>query len=234
MVVYELHDEDNMSQIAADIFAAQILRKPNSVLGFATGSSPLGLYKRLIEKHESGLLDFSKITTFNLDEYCGVERSNTQSYYRFMMENLFSHLNLGPENIHLPDGMSTDLEAECVEYERCIDESGGIDLQILGIGNNGHIGFNEPNSVFVDCTHVEQLKEDTREANKRFFSDISQVPHSAISMGIGTIMRARKIVLLGSKGKADIMQRMLTGPIDPMCPASILRLHRDVTIAYMA
>lgn len=233
MVVYEVHNVEKMSEMAADIFSAQILAKPDSVLGFATGSTPLGLYQRLIEKHTSGLLDFSRVTTFNLDEYCGLERDNEQSYYSFMMKNLFSHLNLRPENIHLPNGMAPNLDEECVAYERKINEAGGVDLQILGIGNNGHIGFNEPNDVFMNITHVETLKESTREANKRFFNDISEVPASAISMGIGTIMRARKIVLLGSPGKEDIMRRMLDGPIDPGCPASILKLHADVTIAYV-
>lgn len=234
MVVYEVHSDEKSSQIAADIFSAQILTKPQSVLGFATGSSPLRLYRLLREKHEAGLLDFSQITTFNLDEYCGLERSHEQSYYRFMMENLFSHLNLKKENIHLPDGMAADLEGECVQYERRIREAGGIDLQILGIGNNGHIGFNEPQEVFCDNTHVETLKESTREANKRFFEeDVNKVPRSAITMGIGTIMRARKIVLLGSPGKKDIIRRMLDGPIDPQCPASVIRLHPDVTVAYV-
>jgi glucosamine-6-phosphate isomerase len=234
MVVYKVHDEEMLGQIAADIFSAQILSRPDSVLGFATGSTPLGLYAKLVEKNKAGLIDFSRITTFNLDEYCGLPRENPQSYYSFMHDHLFSHINVQKENVHLPDGMAADVSAECERYESKIDAAGGIDLQILGIGANGHIGFNEPGAVFYDRTHCEELKESTREANKRFFNSIDEVPTHAISMGVGTIMRARKIVLLGSRGKKDIIEKMLYGDIDPQVPASIVRFHPDVTVAYIA
>lgn len=233
MIVYEANNSERVSEIAAGVFAAQILEKPNAVLGFATGSTPLGLYEKLVEKHRDGILDFSSITTFNLDEYCGLDGAHAQSYRRFMLDNLFSHLNLKAENIHLPNGMAEDLERECTKYEERIEQAGGIDLQVLGIGHNGHIGFNEPQDIFPNSTHVEALKESTREANKRFFDDISEVPRSAISMGVGTIMRTRKIILLGMDGKQEIIRRMLEGPIDPQCPASILRFHPNVIVAYV-
>lgn len=234
MIIHKLHDEKIMNRMAADMFCAQIIAKPTSIIGFATGSTPIGLYNELIQRYNEKSIDFSTITSFNLDEYCGLSRKHEQSYYSFMMDNLFSKVNIKSENIHLPKGMATDIDAECEEYEQEINRSGGIDFQILGIGLNGHIGFNEPNNMFSNKTHKEHLTDSTREANKRFFNNnIDQVPIEAITMGIGTIMRARQIILLGAKGKQTIIERMISDSINPQCPASILHVHSQVTVLYL-
>ncbi|MBQ8804694.1 MAG: glucosamine-6-phosphate deaminase [Tyzzerella sp.] len=222
---------EEMSRVAANILAAQITLKPNSVLGLATGSSPVGMYKELIKKYEAGDIDFSDISTVNLDEYKGLTRDNDQSYYYFMNDNLFDHVNIDKARTNVPNGMAEDPEAECVRYESLIKELGGVDLQLLGIGRNGHIGFNEPSDSFDKATHLSDLEESTIEANKRFFASIDDVPRQAFSMGIGTIMSAKKIVVVASGAdKADAVKKAFTGPVTPQVPGSILQFHPDVTV----
>lgn len=231
MTIHIYKDVDTQSQAAAGLFAAQILQKPDCVLGFATGSTPLGTYAALIDLYKRGIADFSTVRTFNLDEYVGMSRTHEQSYYRFMVENLFDQVNIPKDNYRLPDGMAKDLNAECAGYERAIDDAGGIDLLLLGIGLNSHIGFNEPEARFSDGTHVVDLTESTIEANKRFFATASEVPRQAISMGIGSIMRARAIALvINGAAKADITKQALQGPVVPDVPGSILRFHPNVTV----
>ena len=231
MRIIKTKNYEEMSVKAASILAAQVTLKPNSVLGLATGSTPIGTYNGLVERYQRGELDFSEIATVNLDEYKGLERENDQSYYYFMNQHLFSRVNIKKENTHLPDGMVKDSEAECKEYEALIDSLGGIDIQLLGIGHNGHIGFNEPAPTFEMETHCVALAEKTIEANKRFFASADDVPKLAYTMGIGTIMKAKKILLLASgEEKAEILAKAFAGPIDPQVPASILQIHPDVTI----
>jgi len=221
---------DSMSAEVAKLLYAQITRKPTSVLGLATGSTPLGVYKLLVEYHARGT-DFSRLTTFNLDEYVGLAPDHPQSYNYYMKENLFSKVNLKPENTHVPNGLAPDLEAECQRYEELIKKAGGIDLQILGIGTNGHIGFNEPGTDFGAITHVVDLAESTIRDNSRFFASIDEVPTRAISMGIKTIMQAKEIVLMASGGsKADAVYAAVHGPVTPDVPASVLQLHPSVTL----
>ena len=233
MKVYKVKHHEILNEMAADIFSAQILQKPASVLGLATGSTPLGLYEKLVQRYQQGTVDFRHVTTFNLDEYCDLPQDHPQSYFTFMQQNLFSKINLPAENINIPNGMAASIPAECQRYENSISQSGGIDLQLLGIGDNGHIGFNEPNAVFVNQTHQEKLKERTRQANQRFFASIGDVPQYAVSMGVGTIMRAQKILLLGFESKQEIIEKAIRGEIDPQLPASILKAHADVTIIYV-
>lgn len=222
---------DEMSKVAGNIIAAQITLKPNSVLGFATGSSPVGTYAELVKKNKNGDIDFSQITTVNLDEYKGLPKEHEQSYIRFMNENLFDHVNIDKANTYLPNGMAEDSDAECERYENLIQSLGGIDLQLLGMGHNGHIGFNEPSDHFEKTVNCVTLTERTIEANKRFFASADDVPRQAYSMGIGTIMSAKKIVVVVSgEDKAEAMKACLTGPITPAAPGSILQLHPDVTI----
>lgn len=224
-------DYDEMSKRAANIVAGQIFVKPNSVLGLATGSTPLMMYRELIQAQKREGLDFSEITTFNLDEYIGLSPDNENSYHYYMHSNFFDHINIRKENIFIPDGMASDIEKECREYEEKIRRKGGIDLQVLGIGNNGHIGFNEPDIKFEARTHKVKLDEETIHANARFFEDINDVPRYAISMGIKTIMHARKILLLASgAGKAEALGKALYGGITPEVPASILQLHPDTIV----
>ncbi len=225
-------DSEEMGRAAADIFSQQIAAKPACVLGLATGSTPLPLYAELVKRSRAGKADFSQVRTVNLDEYVGLGPNHPQSYRFFMQQNLFDHIPVKPENTSLPDGLSTDLTAECRCYDARIAAWGGIDLQLLGIGHNGHIGFNEPGTVFTLKTHAVRIAERTRMANARFFGDDpNQVPSRAITMGIGNIMSARKIVLLVSgESKAKIVQRAFFEDVTPEVPASVLQLHQDVTI----
>ena len=223
-------DYDEMSKIGAQIMASQILFKPNAVLGFATGSTPVGMYKELINLHKQGILDFSQVTTYNLDEYYPIKRGNDQSYFYFMHDNLFNHINLKSNNIHVPNGEAADIQQECDSYEQRLRAS-GIDMQLLGIGNNGHIAFNEPSDAFDDTTHVVSLTESTIEANARFFNDASEVPKQAVSMGIGSIMTAKRILFLATgENKAEAVKQMFYGPITSQMPASALRMHRKVDV----
>jgi len=222
-------DYDGLSATAADIIAGQIAAKPDSVLGLATGSTPIGTYRALVEKHKAGL-DFSRITSFNLDEYFPIKQSNDQSYMYFMRENLFAHVNINPANINIPSGEVADAKAECAAYEAKIAVK-GLDLQLLGVGNNGHIGFNEPCDFFPKTTHHTALAQSTIDANARFFESTDDVPKHALTMGIGTIFQAKRILMVASgAGKADIMQKLFFGPITPQVPGSILQLHPDVTL----
>lgn len=218
---------EEMSKKAAEFVSAQIMLKPDCVLGLPTGSTPIGMYARLAEME----LDFSKVTTFNLDEYYPIAKSNEQSYHYFMNENLYSKVNLMPENIHIPNGETQNPEKECADYERAIAASGGLDLQVLGIGQNGHIGFNEPGDMLNSFTHVTRLTQNTIEANARFFSSADEVPKQALTMGVATIMRARRILLLASgANKARVVKALQGSMIDPEIPATILAAHNDVTV----
>lgn len=231
MLVEVFDDYDRMSDRAAEIVAEQIKRKPNSVIGFATGSTPLGLYRRLIEAHETSGLDFSKITTFNLDEYVGLPPEHDQSYHHYMWTNLFNHVNVNPSYVHIPHGMADDIDHFCRWYEKQIQEAGGIDLQILGIGANGHLAFNEPGSSLGSRTRIKTLTEKTVRDNARFFDDPDEVPEYAITMGIGTIMEAKKLLLVASgERKANAIKDTLEGPVTAMCPATIVQLHRHAHV----
>ena len=231
MRIYKAKDYEEMSRKAAGIVSAPIIMKPHCVLGLATGSTPLGLYKQLIEWYRNGDLDFSGVRTVNLDEYKGISRENNQSYYYFMHQNLFDHVNIPIENTHLPNGMEPDSEKECRRYEELIQSMGSVDLQLLGIGHNGHIGFNEPADAFDKLVHCVNLTQSTIEANKRFFASAEEVPKQAYTMGIQTIMRSKKILIIANgEGKADIVRDAFFGPITPRVPASVLQLHNDVTL----
>ena len=231
MRIYEAKDYNEMSRKAANIISAQIIMKPDAVLGLATGSTPVGTYKQLIDWYNKGDLDFSEIRSVNLDEYKGLSSDNDQSYAYFMRTNLFNHVNIKKENTNIPNGLETDIEYECNRYNSIIRSLGGIDLQLLGIGNNGHIGFNEPGEAFEKETHCVKLTENTIQANARFFESIDDVPKYAYSTGIKNIMQARKVLLIVSgEGKAEILDKVLYGPVTPQVPASILQLHNDLTV----
>ncbi len=231
MRIIKAKDYDDLSRKAANIISAQVLLKPDCVLGLATGSTPIGTYKQLIEWYEKGDLDFSAAKSVNLDEYRGLTKDNDQSYYYFMYNNLFKHININMENTNVPDGTEPDSEKECSRYENVIEAYGGVDLQLLGLGHNGHIGFNEPDKDFPRTTHCVDLTQSTIEANKRFFASVDDVPKQAYTMGIGTIMKARKILLVVSGAdKAQILHDVLCGPVTPEVPASILQLHSDVIV----
>lgn len=224
-------DYNEMSKKAANIVASQLILNPDSVLGFATGSTPLGMYRYLVKSFQNGHIDFDKAKTFNLDEYYGLGKEDSQSYYYYMYENLFKHINLNSSQINIPNGMAEDIHKECFEYEKSIYKCGGIDLQVLGIGRNGHIGFNEPDIKFEATTHMVILDEQTIKDNSRFFSSIEEVPTKAISMGIKTIMHARKIILLANGiEKAEAIYSAVCGKITPGLPASVLQLHPDVVL----
>lgn len=222
---------EEMSREAATLIADRIHRKPNLVLGLATGSTPLGLYKELIRMHKEEGLSFAKVTTFNLDEYIGLPRTHNQSYYYFMWENLFKHIDIDRRYIYVPNGMATDIEGHCDWYENEIKRLGGIDLQVLGIGANGHIAFNEPGSSLGSRTRIKTLTEQTVKDNARFFKTIAEVPKTAITMGIGTIMEAREVVLLAnSTSKARAIKEAVEGPVTGMVPASIIQMHRKAYV----
>ena len=218
-----------VGQAAATLIAAQILRKPGSILGLATGSSPIPTYQALIDMHRAGVLDFSRVISFNLDEYVGLAPDHVCSYHRFMQENLFSHVNIRPENVHIPDGNAPDLAAAARAYDEAILAARGIDLQLLGIGRNGHIGFNEPGEHFVYGCHQVRLSASTIGANQRFFASAEDVPRSAVSLGIGSIMQARQVLLIATgEDKAEAVRRALLEDVSPLWQASILRTHPDV------
>ncbi len=231
MKIYKAKDYKDMSRKAANIISAQVIMKPNCVLGLATGSTPIGTYDQLVEWYNKGDLDFSEVTTVNLDEYKGLPRTNDQSYYYFMHQHLFDRVNIDPERTNVPNGMEPDAEKECGRYEELIRSLGGVDLQLLGLGHNGHIGFNEPGEAFEKETHCVDLTESTIEANKRFFASADDVPKQAYTMGIKTIMQAKKIlIVVNGENKADIVESAFFGPVTPEVPASILQLHNDVTL----
>jgi len=220
-----------MSRTAANIIAEEITKNPGAVLGLATGSTPVGTYEELIVKHKKEGLDFSNVITFNLDEYHGLDAKHPQSYNYFMYEKFFRHININYENVHFPNGTPSNIEEECRRYDALLEVHGGIDLQLLGIGMNGHIGFNEPGNTLQINTHLVNLTKETIKANSRFFASEAEVPNRAITMGIGGILKAKKILLLVSgKGKAEIVSDMLDGRLSTHKPASVLQIHKDVTI----
>ena len=231
MRIYRAKDYDEMSRKAANIIAAQMTLKPDSVLGLATGSTPIGTYRELIARYNQGDIDFSRIKTANLDEYRGLPRENDQSYYYFMYENLFRHVNIDMANTNIPNGMEPDSDTECARYEKVIESLGGVDLQLLGLGHNGHIGFNEPADHFARMTNCVNLQASTIEANKRFFESADQVPKQAYTMGIGTIMRAKSVLLIVSGAdKAETLTKVIAGPVTPQVPASILQFHPNAVV----
>ena len=223
-------DAKTIGTAAATLFTACVIEKPDCVLGLATGSTPIPTYEKMAELYRDGVVDYAGVTTYNLDEYVGLDHGHDQSYYYFMQENLFRHINVKEENVHVLSGIAPDPEQECSEYERAIEAAGGIDLQILGIGRNGHIAFNEPADSFAPATHVVELTESTIDANKRFFASADDVPRRALTTGIGTIMKADKILLIAGADKKEIIEKAFYGPVTPEVPASVLQLHRNVTV----
>ncbi len=222
-----------LSRDAAAIIAAEVIHKPGCVLGLATGSSPEGIYAQLIEWYKNGDIDFSGVTSVNLDEYIGLDGSHDQSYRYFMQNKLFNHINIKPENTHVPNGCAEDFETECERYDTMIADMGGIDLQLLGIGLDGHIGFNEPDKYFEKSTHLVDLHESTIKANARFFASEDEVPRKAITMGMMSIMQSKKVLLIANgAAKKEILEKAFFGPITPEVPASILQLHSDLTVIY--
>lgn len=231
MRIYSGKDYKEMSRKAANIISAQIILKPDSVIGLATGSTPIGTYEQLIEWCKKGDLDFSQVTTINLDEYKGLSEDNDQSYRYFMNTHLFDKINIDKAKTFVPNGLEADSAKACREYNDIINGSGGIDLQLLGLGHNGHIGFNEPGEAFEKETHCVDLTKSTIDANKRFFEKEEDVPRQAYTMGIKSIMQAKKIlVVVSGADKADIVAKAFTGPVTPEVPASVLQLHNDVTL----
>lgn len=231
MRIYEVENYEELSKKCANIIVAQMLLNPKCVLGLATGSTPIGTYQILREKFELGEIDFKNIKTINLDEYIGLDKNNPQSYDYFMRENLFNYVNIKENNINIPNGTAENLEEECKRYDNLIDEIGPIDIQILGIGNNGHIGFNEPDTKFTHKTHVVDLKKSTIEANKRFFNSIKEVPKKAITVGVDSIMNAKCVILLvNTKEKVEILNKALNGEVTPNIPVSILKKHNNLII----
>ena len=229
--IYKARDYKDMSRKAANILSAQVIMKPECVLGLATGSSPIGTYDQLVEWYQKGDLDFAQVTTVNLDEYKGLAPDNHQSYRYFMNKHLFSRVNINPGRTYLPNGTNLNEDEECHRYAGLIQELGGIDMQLLGLGHNGHIGFNEPGEAFEKDVHCVQLTETTIQANKRFFASAGEVPKKAYTMGIKSIMQARKIlVIVSGQDKAEIVKRAFFGPVTPQVPASILQMHNDVIL----
>jgi glucosamine-6-phosphate deaminase len=229
IIVCENYEE--VSKKAAQMILSQVTLKPNSVLGLATGSTPIGMYENLVKLNKSGDIDFSEVRTFNLDEYYNLPKNNDQSYHYFMHKNLFDHININPANVHIPNGMTDDVNAECKRYDELIKEADGVDIQVLGIGNNAHIGFNEPTINFEKGTHLVELEESTIEANSRFFDNIGDVPKKAITMGIGSIFKSRKIMLIATgESKAEAIYNTVYGKVVPEVPASILQFHNDIVL----
>jgi len=231
MIIQLLQNAEQVDLAGAELIKSTVRFKPNAVLGLATGGTPVGIYKHLVQDAKQGLIHFKQVTTFNLDEYVGLPSDHPESYRAYMEKHLFAHVDIPAEQVNIPDGMATDLQAECDRYNRLLAQVGQIDLQILGLGHNGHIGFNEPASSLTSETHIVELKEETRQANARFFASIDEVPTHALTMGVGSILKA-KTILLVVKGadKADIVHRALTGPITTDCPASLLQLHPHVIV----
>ena len=229
--IVSARDYDDMSRKAANIISAQVILKPDTVLGLATGSTPIGAYHQLIDWYKKGDVDFSQVRTYNLDEYRGLSHDDPQSYHYFMRDNFFDHINIDLNNTHVPDGANPDAEAACAEYDKMVADAGYPDLQLLGIGNNGHIGFNEPDDHFSKGTHCVDLTESTIKANSRLFEREEDVPRQAYTMGVQTIMLARRIVIVVSgENKADIVREAFFGPVTPRVPATILQLHTDVSV----
>ena len=231
ITIYKTKNYEELSRKTADIISAQLILKPHSVLGLATGSSPIGTYKELVRRCSEGTIDFSKVSTVNLDEYRGISGDNDQSYRYFMNTNLFDHVNIDKTKTNVPDGMATDSDAECERYDSVVSSMNGVDIQLLGIGHDGHIGFNEPCETFPKGTHVVKLTETTIKANSRLFASVDDVPREALTMGIGTIMAAKCVVLIASgKDKAEIVKKAFFGEVTPLVPASILQFHKNAIL----
>lgn len=231
MRIYKTANYEEMSRRAAQIMAAQVMSKPGCVLGLATGSTPIGLYQNLIEWYKAGILDFSAVRSVNLDEYVGLDGAHDQSYRYFMQHNLFDHVNIKTENTNVPNGMAPDAAAEGARYDALMKTLGGVDIQLLGMGRNGHIGFNEPCGEFIPGTHEVTLTQSTIDANARFFATMDDVPRKAITMGIAGIMQARQVlVVVSGADKAEAVYNSFRGPVTPQVPASILQLHPDVVL----
>ena len=231
MRIIKVKNYDEVSVKTANMILGQVNLKPDAVLGLATGGSPVGAYKKIVEAYNNGEVDFSEVTTINLDEYRGIKRSHKQSYWRFMHENLFKYVNVREDHIFIPNGENLNSEEVCREYDKIIEIAGGIDMQLLGIGLDGHIGFNEPADHFEKNTHCVELTESTIEANKRFFESKDEVPRQAYTMGILPIVQAKKVIMIANgKNKADIIKKAFTGPVTPEVPASILQMHPDFTL----
>lgn len=231
MRIIRAKDYKDMSRKAANIISAQVILKPDSVLGLATGSSPIGTYEQLVKWYEKGDLDFADVTTVNLDEYYGMKPENDQSYHYFMHDHFFDHVNIDPSRINLPNGMEPDEKKECARYDAVLRSVGDVDIQLLGIGRNGHIGFNEPDDHFTKETHVVDLTDSTIDANARFFASRDDVPTHAYTMGIGSIMKAKRVLLVvNGEKKAQAVKDCFFGPIKPQAPGSILQLHPDFTL----
>jgi glucosamine-6-phosphate deaminase len=231
MNILTFDDEEKLNEAGANIIAGILQTKPRAVLGLATGGTPVGIYRQLVQGFQRGLFSFRQATTFNLDEYVGLPETHPESYHSYMRRHLFGHIDLPPEQAHIPDGNAADLEAECRRYDALIERAGQFDLQLLGLGHNGHIGFNEPAHALLRGTHIVDLAAETRRANARFFASPDEVPKRAITMGVGTILKA-KMILLVVRGadKADIVRRALTGPIATDCPASLLQTHPHLVV----
>ena len=233
MIIIKTKNYEELSKKAADIIGSLVVLKPDAVLGLATGSTPIGTYKQLVEWYNEGTLSFAGVTSVNLDEYKGITKDNDQSYYYFMNDNLFNHVNIRKDHTFVPNGCAEDLKAEGEAYDAMIKELGGIDIQLLGIGLDGHIGFNEPDEFFTAATHEVVLDESTIEANARFFEKKEDVPTTAITMGMMSIMQAKKVLLIANGAKKkEIVEKSFFGPITPAVPASILQLHPDVTVIF--
>lgn len=231
MEVIIKNNYEEVSEQAASYLLKIVKEKSDAILGLPTGSTPIGMYKNVVKQYESNSISFENVKTFNLDEYIGLDKTNNNSYYYFMNENLYSHVNFKKENINIPNGMAKDASQECIDYENKLNAAGTMDIMFLGIGNNGHIGFNEPNDYFEPFTHIVQLDENTIDANSRFFDKLEDVPKTAITMGIKTILSAKKIVLIAvGASKAETIAKTINGKITPQVPASILQLHNNVTI----
>ena len=230
MDVRILNTPEQIAVAAGEIFVRLVKENPKAKLGLATGASPVKMYQYLISQYENGYLDFSEVASYNLDEYCDLPRADKNSYYTFMHENLFSQINIKEEHVHLPNGNAADMDAECRRYDRLLADIGGVDVKLLGIGTNGHIGFNEPADAFTEGTYKVKLTDSTIRSNSIYF-DEGKMPHYAVTMGVGTIMTAKKIVLIATgESKADAMRAMIRGEVTPHCPASILQTHPDAVI----
>lgn len=231
MNILKFRNEEDFAQTGANLIASLLQSNPKAVLGLATGSSPVGVYAKLVEMHRKGNVSFAKASSYNLDEYVGLPADHPQSYRSFMNEHLFNHIDIDLTRTHVPNGNAADLTAECLAYDKMLEDNGPVDLQILGIGSNGHIGFNEPDASLSSGTHVVDLLEETLEANARFFDRLEDVPRQAVTMGIGGILKARQIVLLvRGEEKAEAVKNALEGPITTQCPASLLQSHPNVVV----
>ena len=231
MNIFKFQNEEDFIQTGANLIVSLLQSNSKAVLGLATGSSPVGVYARVVEMHKKGLVSFSKASSYNLDEYVGLPVDHPQSYRSFMNEHLFNHVDIDLSRTHVPNGNAADLEAECLAYDKMLEENGPVDLQILGIGSNGHIGFNEPDASLSSGTHVVDLLEETLEANARFFPTLAEVPRQAVTMGIASILKAKQIVLLvRGEEKAEAVKQAIEGPITTQCPASLLQSHPNVVV----